>query len=183
MPDPADPAGPKRLSSPPARSRGRRLASLALLAALGGLAFVSAGCAAPPDCVTGTDLLKQDHSTFNRLLASAGVDTLLCEGGPYTLFAPTDEAFAQLPPDRLAELSQPDNHERLRGLLLSHVVKGELSEQDLAQRGTATTASGKVLTLTGSPGHISVEQAVIEGKGAKAKNGVVYSINSVLQPQ
>jgi uncharacterized surface protein with fasciclin (FAS1) repeats len=150
---------------------------------VGACITASGGCQqSPPIDVTHATVLDQNHITFNQMLITSGVDATLHEGGPYTLFAPTDDAFAQLSAERLADLRNPQNRDQLRSLLLTHVVKGQMSEAELSQAAVVTTFNGKTLTITGKPGSLSVERALIVSPASPTQNGVVFSINAVLQP-
>ena len=176
----------KEASVPVERRSTRSLASRLLTSAgalcIGTFVLASAGCQQVPPDVTHAAVHNQDHITFNQLLALSGVDATLHEGGPYTVFAPTDDAFAQLSAERQSQLRDPQNRDQLRSLLLSHVVKGQMSEDELSQAAVVTTFNGKSLSITGKPGNLSVERALIVSPPSTTQNGIVYSINAVLQP-
>jgi len=145
--------------------------------ALAGL-IICSGCAAPGPVPAVLSLTPTDH--FYELVKDAGVEATLAEGGPYTVFAPTDDALARAS-GQIADLEQ--NRERLRSVVLSHVVKDEaLSQTDLTQRSTLTTANGKVLPVTSSGDRITVGGATIVGPGVNAKNGIVYPVDRLVTP-
>lgn len=121
------------------------------------------------------------------------MDTL--EGpGPFTVFAPTNEAFAKLPAGTVDTLLKPENKDMLTKILTYHVVAGRLSVEDLkkqikAGNGTAMlkTASGGTLTATMMDGHVVIkdekgDSAMITIKNVYQSNGVIQVVNTVLQP-
>ncbi|MGD0648764.1 MAG: fasciclin domain-containing protein [Acidobacteriaceae bacterium] len=134
------------------------------------------------------------HKTLVAAVKAAGlVDTL--EGpGPFTVFAPTDEAFAKLPAGTVDNLVKPENHDTLVKILTYHVVPGKITTKDLKdwiKKGNGTysakTVQGGTLTFTDHMGHIMIT----DEKGGKAEittanviqsNGVIQVINAVLMP-
>lgn len=130
------------------------------------------------------DLVKSDpqFETLTAVLKKAGLDVVLDEGGPFTVFAPTDNAFKQLPESTLKELLSDEGISQLTSILKYHVASGR---QNLAD----TLASGSVKSLEGSPikiafgeGKIRVNKATLQSADIMAKNGVVHIIDSVLTP-
>jgi uncharacterized surface protein with fasciclin (FAS1) repeats len=135
-----------------------------------------------------------DHTTLVAAVKAAGlVDTL--EGpGPFTVFAPTDDAFAKLPAGTVDNLVKPENHDTLVKILTYHVVPGRISTKDLKdwiKKGNGTysakTVQGAMLTFTEHMGHIKIN----DEKGGSAEiitpnvyqsNGVIQVINAVLMP-
>jgi len=134
------------------------------------------------------------HKTLVAAVKAAGlVDTL--EGpGPFTVFAPTDDAFAKLPAGTVDNLVKPENHDTLVKILTYHVVPGKITTKDLKdwiKKGNGTysakTVQGGMLTFTDHMGHIMIT----DEKGGKAEittanviqsNGVIQVINAVLMP-
>jgi uncharacterized surface protein with fasciclin (FAS1) repeats len=142
----------------------------------------------PPSSTTGgKDLvsLTQSNSQFKKLtqaLKAAGLTATLKGKGPFTLFAPTDAAFNELPQDALAELFKPENKEVLVKILTYHVVPGEVLSSNLK--------SGEVKTVEGSPINVKVDpkngvmvdDAKVIQPDIKASNGVIHVINKVILP-
>ncbi|SRR5579883_3356476 len=142
----------------------------------------------PPSSTTGgKDLvsLTQSNSQFKKLtqaLKAAGLTATLKGKGPFTLFAPTDAAFNELPQDALAELFKPENKEVLVKILTYHVVPGEVLSSNLK--------SGEVKTVEGSPINVKVDpkngvmvdDAKVIQADIKASNGVIHVINKVILP-
>ena len=124
--------------------------------------------------------------TFNTLVAAvdaAGlVDTLKGEG-PFTVFAPTDEAFAALPEGTVEDLLKPENKDQLIAILTYHVVPGKVMAADV--RGSETTASsvqGGDLMIDGTDG-VTVNGATVTQADIEASNGVIHVIDQVILPQ
>ena len=124
--------------------------------------------------------------TFNTLVAAveaAGlVDTLKGEG-PFTIFAPTDEAFAALPEGTVEDLLKPENKDQLIAILTYHVVPGKVMAADVT--GAETTASsvqGGELMINGTDG-VTVNGASVTQADIEASNGVIHVIDQVILPQ
>ncbi|MGE3953835.1 MAG: fasciclin domain-containing protein [Parachlamydiales bacterium] len=134
----------------------------------------------------GPNLLQvlQQGGEFNTLIAAfqeAELVPLLSELGPYTLFAPTDRAFTLLFPGTLQELMVPEGRLKLRTLLRYHLVRGELTPDQIRRAGVLNTLAGEPLVVNPSWGQIEIENATL-GEAMKGTNGVVYPIDRVLQP-
>lgn len=109
------------------------------------------------------------------------VDTLKGEG-PFTVFAPTDQAFSALPEGTVEELLEPANRDTLRGLLTYHVVPGKLMAED-AMAAAATTVQGQELTITTMDGKVMIDDATVIQADIEASNGVIHVIDGVLMPE
>ena len=134
------------------------------------------------------------HKTLVAAVKAAGLVDTLNSAGPFTVFAPTDDAFAKLPAGTVDTLVKPENKAQLTSILTYHVVPGKISSKDLDKmikdgggKATATTVNGETLTFTGSGKHITITDA----KGGTAKittadvfqsNGVIHVIDTVLMP-
>lgn len=110
------------------------------------------------------------------------VDTLKSEG-PFTVFAPTDEAFAALPDGTVEELLKPENQETLQAVLTYHVVPGEIMAADAMAADSATTVQGQDITITTMDGRVMIDDATVISADIEASNGVIHVIDSVLMPQ
>src|SRR5690348_6024499 len=96
-----------------------------------------------------------DHTILVSLLKSTGLDKTLEGTGPYTLFAPTNEAFNELPKGQLDELKKPENAERLKKLLSYHIVQGKLGTAELKEKiKQGSDGVGDVMTLSGEKLHV-----------------------------
>ena len=121
---------------------------------------------------------------FNTLVAAvtaAGLVETLQGPGPFTVFAPTDEAFAKLPTGTVEELLKPENKAKLGAILTYHVVAGKVMAADVKTM-TATTASGKDVSIKVNAGKVTVNNATVIKTDVPASNGVVHVIDTVLIP-
>ena len=123
--------------------------------------------------------------SFNTLVAAVKaadlVDTLKGEG-PFTVFAPTDEAFSKLPPGTLEELLKPENKEKLQAILTYHVVPGKVMANDVISLDTAETANGGEVTINASGGDVMIDNAKVVKTDILASNGVIHVIDTVIIP-
>jgi uncharacterized surface protein with fasciclin (FAS1) repeats len=151
--------------------------SLALLTA----AALAAGCATGPAPATITDTAARTPqlSTLTKLINDAGLADTLRGTGPYTVFAPSDEAFKAVPAKTMAELAQ--NKELLKSVLTFHVVPGKVAAADV-KPGNAKTVQGANLALAKAGAFVTVEDAVVTQADVAATNGVVHVIDRVLIP-
>ena len=129
------------------------------------------------EVVEGND----SFNTFEQAVAAAGLEETLAEPGPYTIFAPTDEAFAALPPETLDQLLKPENQEQLRQILSYHVVSGSLTSPSITS-GELTTAAGEPITIEANAGQVTVDGAQVVEPDLLAQNGVIHGIDQVLLP-
>lgn len=122
--------------------------------------------------------------TFNTLVAAVQaadlVDTLKGEG-PFTVFAPTDAAFAALPAGTVESLLLPENKEQLVAILTYHVVPGKVMSTDLSDDMTATTVQGSDITIDLDNG-VMVNEATVVTADIEADNGVIHVIDAVILP-
>jgi uncharacterized surface protein with fasciclin (FAS1) repeats len=141
--------------------------------------------AATPAPAPGLLQVAAADGQFKTLLAAieaAGLGPALSQTGPFTLFAPTDEAFAALPAGTVEELLKPENRERLRTLLRYHVITDAVPSTRLTgQQSSLTTASGAKLSVDGSDG-LRINEARVVRADIGASNGVIHVIDAVLMP-
>ena len=114
------------------------------------------------------------------LTAGELVETLKGEG-PFTVFAPTDEAFAKVPAATLTDLLKPENKEKLKAILTYHVVSGKVLAADAAKLTSAKTVNGQELTIDASSG-VKINDAKVVTPDVEATNGVIHIIDAVLMP-
>lgn len=122
---------------------------------------------------------------FDTLVAAveaAGLAETLMGEGPYTVFAPTDEAFAELPDGTLESLLKPENRDQLRAILTYHVVPGRVTAQDVMGLESAKTVQGAMLEVETRDGTVHINDATVTKADVQADNGVVHVIDSVLLP-
>ena len=151
-----------------------------LLAPVATLAFV-AGCATTtaPRTIAETAANTPQLSTLNRLVEDAGLTDMLKGAGPYTVFAPSNDAFAALPANTMASLA--GDKEKLTAVLAYHVVPGNVTSTTL-KNGPATTAQGAEVSLYKSGTFVTVEDAVVTQPDLIASNGVIHVIDRVMLP-
>jgi uncharacterized surface protein with fasciclin (FAS1) repeats len=128
-----------------------------------------------------------DAGSFDTLVAAveaAGLVETLKGEGPFTVFAPTDEAFAQLPEGTVDSLLQPENKDRLVALLTYHVVPGKVMSSDLAgQAIEVETVQGSPVSIDATDGAVTVDQATVTQADIETDNGVIHVIDMVIMPK
>jgi transforming growth factor-beta-induced protein len=137
--------------------------------------------AAKPDIVA----IAAAADSFKTLVAAvkaAGLVETLQGDGPFTVFAPTDEAFAKLPAGTLEELLKPENKEKLTAILTYHVVPGKVMAADVKTM-KAKTVNGKELTIEVKDGAVTVDGAKVVKTDIEGSNGVIHVIDSVVLPK
>ena len=126
-----------------------------------------------------------DAGNFSTLLAAAeaaGLVETLKGDGPFTVFAPTDEAFAALPDGTVDTLLLPENKDQLTSILTYHVVPGKVMSGDLSDGMTAETVQGTEVTI-GTEGGVTVNDANVVTADIEASNGVIHVIDGVIMPE
>lgn len=124
--------------------------------------------------------------SFKTLVAAVQaadlVDTLKGEG-PFTVFAPTDEAFAALPEGTVESLLLPENKDKLVAILTYHVVAGKVMAADVVKLDSATTVQGQDVTITATDAGVKVNGANVVKTDIKTSNGVIHVIDQVIIPE
>lgn len=153
----------------------RRVLSLALLAAaLTGCASVSA-----PVSIADTVSQNSSLSTFNGLLTQAGLSSTLQGAGPFTVFAPSNNAFKLLPAKTMNDLEK--HPEKLQNVLAFHVITGKLMAADVKNK-SVKTLNGPILAISRAGDFVTIEDAMVEKADIQANNGVIHIIDGVLTP-
>lgn len=125
-----------------------------------------------------------DLSTLVDAVVAADLAETLSGDGPFTVFAPTNEAFAALPEGTLDDLLKPENKEKLAGILTYHVVAGDVMASDLSDGQKIKTVQGDELTVKiMADGTVMINDAKVVTADVEASNGVVHVIDAVLLPQ
>lgn len=122
--------------------------------------------------------------SFGTLVAAvqaAGLVDTLKGDGPFTVFAPTDAAFAALPAGTVEELLKPENKDKLTAILTYHVVAGKVMSGDLSDGLSAATVNGANITI-GTMGGVTVNGANVTQADIEASNGVIHVIDTVILP-
>ncbi|TQV86126.1 fasciclin domain-containing protein [Exilibacterium tricleocarpae] len=125
------------------------------------------------------------NEAFTTLVAAvkaAGLVETLQSKGPFTVFAPTDEAFAKLPAGTLESLLKPENRQQLVDILTYHVVSGAVYAKDAAALSKATTVQGDDIKISARGNGVMVDNARVVATDIKASNGVIHVIDTVILP-
>jgi uncharacterized surface protein with fasciclin (FAS1) repeats len=181
--------------------RSRLLIAVCTLLMLGGVAvaaqndpMVGGAAMYPAKNIIENAVNSADHTTLVAAVKAAGLVDTLEGAGPFTVFAPTNEAFAKLPAGTVDTLLKPENKDTLVKILTYHVVAGRLSTADIKKmikegngKATLTTVSGGTITATESMGKITLTDekggtAEITITNVYQSNGVIQVIDSVLMP-
>jgi uncharacterized surface protein with fasciclin (FAS1) repeats len=152
------------------------------LIALLPVATLLAACAIsslPPTSVADAIARNPDLSTFNGLLVTAGLSDTLKSGGPYTVLAPTNEAFKAVSAKTMDDLAA--NPARLKAVLSHHVVPGKIMATDV-RNFRVDGVHGSKLELARSGAFVTVEDAMVQQSDIVAANGVVHTVDRVLTP-
>jgi uncharacterized surface protein with fasciclin (FAS1) repeats len=127
-----------------------------------------------------------EAGSFNTLVAAVKaadlVETLKGEG-PFTVFAPTDDAFAKLPAGTVDDLLKPENKAKLQAILTYHVVAGKVMAADVVKLDSAKTVNGQNLTIKVQSGTVMVDNATVVKTDIPASNGVIHVIDTVVLPK
>jgi uncharacterized surface protein with fasciclin (FAS1) repeats len=164
----------------------KRISSLLAVLAVAAVAVVGAGSASAQSRASSVDIVQTavgagQFTTLASLLQQAGLVGTLATGGPFTVFAPTDAAFAKVPKATLDALAA--DPAKLKAVLLYHVVPGRVTAADVVKLSSAKTAEGRSLGIKVSNGSVFVDGAQVTTPDVEASNGVIHVIDSVLIPQ
>jgi uncharacterized surface protein with fasciclin (FAS1) repeats len=154
--------------------------------AVASLVFVSG-------CTTNDNGMKKDivdvaveNGSFNTLVAAvktAGLVDTLKGHGPFTVFAPTDDAFAKLPEGTVEMLLKPENKDKLVAVLTYHVVAGKVTAADVMKLDSAATVQGQEVMVSTKDGSVMINNAKVIMADVEASNGVIHVIDTVLLPK
>ena len=123
-----------------------------------------------------------DFDTLVAALQAADLADTLKSDGPFTVFAPTDEAFAKLPAGTVEGLLRPENKEQLIAVLTYHVVPGRVTAAEVIKIDSAETVNGKLIAVTTDGAIVRVNQATVVSADIAASNGVIHVIDEVILP-
>lgn len=122
-----------------------------------------------------------DFTTLVAAVEAAGLADTLAGDGPFTVFAPTDAAFAKLPEGTVEDLLKPENLDKLKGILTYHVVPGKVMAADV-KPGSVATANGEEITISADNGKVMYGEAAVVKTDVDATNGVIHVIDTVVIP-
>lgn len=133
--------------------------------------------------IVDTAIAAGSFTTLVAAVKAAGLVETLKGDGPYTVFAPSDDAFAALPAGTVDELVKPENKAKLTAILLLHVLPGAVKSSDVAgQQLDAPTASGATVRVDGNDG-VTVDGAKVVTADIACSNGIIHVIDSVILPK
>jgi uncharacterized surface protein with fasciclin (FAS1) repeats len=132
--------------------------------------------------IVDTAVAAGSFKTLAQALQAADLVTTLKGTGPFTVFAPTDEAFARLPAGTLDTLLKPENKDQLRRILTYHVVPGKVLAADVLKMRSAKAVSGDTITIAAQNG-VTVDNARVVKTDIAAANGVIHVIDAVILPK
>jgi transforming growth factor-beta-induced protein len=138
---------------------------------------------APRKGIVETAVAAGSFKTLTKALQAAGLVDTLKGKGPFTVFAPTDEAFSKLPPGTLEDLLKPENKGKLTSILTYHVVRGRVLATQLAKKHSIKTLNGQLLDISTNGGTVMVDNAKVVKANILCSNGVIHVIDSVLLPK
>ena len=134
-----------------------------------------------PDLVE-TAVKGEKFKTLVTALGAAGLVDTLKGKGPFTVFAPTDEAFAKIDSETLSDLLKPENKDKLTAILTYHVISGKVKSSDIKGDMEAPTVNGKALSIKLLGGKVMINDATVVVPDVNADNGVIHIIDTVLLP-
>ena len=158
--------------------RSTRLAGLAF-AILGAVA--SNASAAPKKDIVDTAVEAGQFTTLAKALGAADLVTTLKGKGPFTVFAPTDDAFAKLPAGTVEALLK--DKEKLRAVLTYHVVAGKVKAAQVVKMTSAKTVQGGAVKIAAEGGKVMIDGATVTKADIECSNGVIHVVDSVLLPK
>lgn len=133
--------------------------------------------------IIDTAVAAGSFKTLAAAIGAAGLVETLKGLGPFTVFAPTDEAFAKLPKGTVESLLLPENKAKLAGILKHHVVAGKVTAADVMKLSTATTVAGKSVAIIVKDGKVMIDDATVVKADIGCTNGVIHVVDSVILPK
>jgi uncharacterized surface protein with fasciclin (FAS1) repeats len=148
---------------------------------LSAMALTIATAASAADIVDTA--VAANFKTLVAAVKAAGLVETLKGDGPFTVFAPTDEAFAKLPAGTVENLLKPENKEKLQAVLTYHVVPGKVTSKQVVKLNNAKTVQGGDVTIKVTGGTVMINDAKVIKADVPASNGVIHVIDTVILPQ
>jgi|SRR6185437_586123 uncharacterized surface protein with fasciclin (FAS1) repeats len=165
------------------KSKVAGIASAAVIAAaIIGMAFGATLARAGKQDIVDTAVANGQFKTLAAALNAAGLVNTLKGPGPFTVFAPTDDAFAKLPPGALDDLLKPENKGKLTAILTYHVVPGAVTSRQVTNLKEAKTVNGSMLKVSTRDGKVMINNADVVKPDIETSNGVIHVIDAVLLP-
>ena len=145
--------------------------------------FSAGQCTGNAKDIVDTAVAAGKFKTLAAALTAADLVETLKGEGPFTVFAPTDEAFAKLPEGTVADLLKPENKAKLIAILTYHVVPGKVMAADVVKLTSAKTVQGLEVAIKVDGGKVMVDNANVIKTDIKCKNGVIHVIDAVILPK
>lgn len=155
--------------------------AVAAVAAMG-VVMGAAGARAADKDIVDTAVAAGQFQTLATALGAAGLVDTLKGPGPFTVFAPTDAAFAKLPAGTVDTLLKPENKDQLTAILTYHVVPGTVMAADVVKLDDARTVNGKMVKVTVDGDSVMINDAKVTAADIAASNGVIHVIDTVILP-
>jgi uncharacterized surface protein with fasciclin (FAS1) repeats len=133
--------------------------------------------------IVDTAMRSGSFKTLTAAITAAGLDQTLKGKGPFTVFAPTDEAFAKLPTGTMEMLLKPENKQKLAAILTYHVMPGNVKAVDVTKLHSAKTVNGEMLTIKAEGDDVMVNNANVTTTDIVCTNGTIHVIDTVLMPR
>lgn len=160
-----------------------KLVKLAIAAiAAAGISLASAHARAADKDIVDTALANGQFKTLAAALGGAGLVPTLKGPGPFTVFAPTDAAFAKLPAGTVENLLKPENKAQLVAILTYHVVPGAIKASDVVKLKEAKTVNGKMVNVKVNGANVMINSANVTAVDVMASNGVIHVVDTVILP-
>ncbi|MGB9215586.1 MAG: fasciclin domain-containing protein [Pseudolabrys sp.] len=163
-------------------SRVGIVSKAAVVLAVAGLAIGSNFARASNQDIVDTAVSAGQFKTLAAALKAADLVTTLKGPGPFTVFAPTDEAFAKLPAGTVENLLKPENKAKLTAILTYHVVPGAVRAEQVAKLDQAKTVNGAMVKVTTKGGKVTINDATVVKADTAASNGIIHVIDKVILP-
>jgi uncharacterized surface protein with fasciclin (FAS1) repeats len=159
---------------------GMAFAAIAIVVAVARIGV--AGCGTCDKSIVENAAVDASFSTLVAAVKAAGLAETLSGPGPFTVFAPSNEAFAKLPKGTVEDLLKPENKDKLVAILTYHVVPGTVKAKDVVGLSEAKTVNGKAAKVTVKDGTVMIDGAKVVKTDITSKNGVIHVIDAVILP-
>jgi uncharacterized surface protein with fasciclin (FAS1) repeats len=159
---------------------GMAFAAIAIVVAVARIGV--AGCGTCDKSIVENAAADASFSTLVAAVKAAGLAETLSGPGPFTVFAPSNEAFAKLPKGTVEDLLKPENKDKLVAILTYHVVPGTVKAKDVVGLSEAKTVNGKAAKVTVKDGTVMIDGAKVVKTDITSKNGVIHVIDAVILP-
>ena len=163
-------------------SRVGIVSKAAVVLAVVGLAIGSSFARASNQDIVDTAVGAGQFKTLAAALKAADLVATLKSPGPFTVFAPTDEAFAKLPAGTVENLLKPENKAKLTAILTYHVVPGAVRAEQVTKLDQAKTVNGAMVKVTTKGGKVTINDATVVKADTAASNGIIHVIDKVILP-